>query len=146
MPPTDALPLAGVCLRGEVRDAIDAGGVFDAGYCHRSTCRRATGAPVLAWVNIVPAAFHIMHGEPAAYSSSSRGERVFCGRCGTPPLYRPADAAAHVSVQTATLDDPHQASAAPRVHLPNGRQLGWLALADDLSRHPTNRLPHPDRR
>ncbi len=109
-------------------------------------CRRLTGSPVFAWVNVEPSAFRIIFGQPATYQSSQAGERVFCGRCGIKPFYRPADPAGHISLNTGTLDNPRDPTVAPRVHLFSGEQLPWLALSDELPRYPTNQMPHPDRR
>lgn len=138
--------LTGGCLCGEVRYAFDVSGIFDAGYCHCSMCRRATGAPVLAWVNVEPGAFRVTLGEPAAYASSQAGERVFCARCGSQLFYRPADLTAHLSLNSGTLDAPQDPRVVPRVHIFGGDQLSWLALSDKLPRYPANQLPHPSKR
>ena len=141
-----ASDLQGGCFCGHVRYAVARTGVFDAGYCHCSTCRRLTGSPVLAWVNIEPGAFRVISGQPAAYQSSPAGERVFCGRCGSQLFYRPIDPAGYISLNTGTLDNPLDPAVAPRVHLFSGEQLPWLALTDELPRYPGNQMPHPDRR
>ena len=109
-------------------------------------CRRLTGSPVLAWVNVKPDAFQITNGEPAAYQSSQAAERVFCGRCGSQLFSRSADTRAYIALNTGTLDDPRDPRVAPRVHMFSGEQLPWLALSDALPRYPANQLPHPNHR
>jgi len=109
-------------------------------------CRRLTGSPVLAWVNVEPDAFRVTHGEPVAYRSSQVGIRAFCGHCGSQLFSRPADSTGHISLNTGTLDSPHDPRVAPRLHMFSGEQLPWLALSDLLPRYPANQLPHPDRR
>lgn len=143
---TNAVPLTGTCLCGRVCYTIDAGGVFDAGYCHCSNCRRASGAPVIAWANVELEAFHLTRGEPTAFALSEQGERAFCPRCGSQLLYRPAEPAAHVSVTVGSLDTPEDPSVMPRVHLFVGEKLCWLALEDELPRYSSNQVAHPDRR
>ncbi len=143
---SDPSELPGGCLCGNVRYAIAPARIFDAGYCHCSMCRRLTGSPVLAWINVEPKAFQITNGEPAAYQSSQAAERVFCDRCGSQLFSRSADTMAYIALNTGTLDDPRDPRVAPRLHMFSGEQLPWLALSDSLLRYPANQLPHPDLR
>ena len=142
----DPSDLCGGCLCGDVRYAFAPTGIFDNGYCHYLTCRRITGAPVLAWVNVEPAAFRIMAGTRAAYPSSVTGDRVCCECCGSQLWFPPRNPDGYVSVNAGTMDRPEDPRVAPRVHLFSGQQLCWLGLADPLPRYPAAELPHPDRR
>ena len=81
--------LTGGCLCGEVRYRITAAPV-EALYCHCRMCQRAHGAPVIAWLTVPLAAFEVSAGNPAAYRSSAKAFRHFCGACGPPLTARAA--------------------------------------------------------
>jgi hypothetical protein len=123
----------GGCFCGAVRYRLD-GEPVDAGYCHCRMCRRAAGAPVLAWGIWPAAAFRGLVGEPAVLRSSARGERGFCGRCGTHLLFRDPEDPEFVEANLATLDDP--AAVRPRRHIWTASRIPWFELADDLPRCP----------
>ena len=88
-------PLTGGCLCGAVRYRLDSR-PFDAGYCHCELCRRACGAPVVAFAT-VPLESFVVSGSPRRRRSSAFGERWFCGDCGT-------QLAMHVDHQPDTVD------------------------------------------
>jgi hypothetical protein len=123
----------GGCFCGAVRYRLD-GEPIDAGCCHCRMCQRAAGAPVLAWGIWPAAAFRGLVGEPAVLRSSARGERGFCGRCGTHLLFRDPEEPEFVEANLATLDDP--AAVRPRRHIWTTSRIPWFELADDLPRCP----------
>jgi hypothetical protein len=123
------------CLCGEIRYSIDADPV-EAPYCHCRMCRRAHGAPVVAWLTVPRAGFALTAGNPAAYQSSPKAIRRFCGRCGTPLSWESVAGPALVDIALATLDDPE--AAAPAVHLWTENRISWFDTADHLPRHPKN--------
>ncbi len=135
--------LEGGCLCGAVRYEV-VGPEFDAGYCHCSICRRASGAPVIAWANVEPAAFRVTRGTPRRYRSSPSGERAFCPDCGSQLFFVPTDPAWHLSFMLATLDDPN--SIVPRLHIFIHDKLPWFEIADQLPRYHDEPLPHPSKR
>jgi hypothetical protein len=130
--------LTGGCLCGEVRYRIDAAPV-EALYCHCRMCRRAHGAPVVAWLTVPRGGFAVTEGSPAAYRSSPRAIRSFCGRCGTPLSWQAVANLALVDVAIATLDDP--AAVAPTLHLWTESRIAWFDTADHLPRQPKNERP-----
>jgi hypothetical protein len=77
--------IEGGCLCGRVRYRVT-GAPRSATCCHCSTCRRASGAPYVAWATFPQAEFAFTGPEPARFRSSADVERSFCPRCGT-PLY-----------------------------------------------------------
>ena len=123
--------LEGGCLCGAVRYRIEAlpGDVAD--YCHCGQCRKASGAPVSAWIQLPPDRFAVTQGQARAYRSSDRGERWFCGDCGS-PLYMTDPDQRSVGVNLGGLDDPE--AVRPTVHGWNGARLSWLCLSDALPR------------
>jgi|SRR5271155_1488376 len=132
--------LTGGCLCGDIRYRVDAAPV-ETLYCHCRMCRRAHGAPVVAWVTVPRAGFTVTVGNPVAYRSSPKAIRCFCGRCGTPLTWESVANPALVDVGAATLDDP--AAVAPAMHLWTESRISWFDTADDLPRHPTNERVKP---
>jgi hypothetical protein len=130
--------LAGGCLCGDIRYRIDALPV-EALYCHCAMCRRAHGAPVVAWLTVRRADFLITAGNPHDYRSSSKAIRCFCGRCGTPLTWRAVANPVLIDVSIASLDDP--ATVAPSFHLWTESRIGWFDTPDHLPRYPTNERP-----
>ncbi len=124
--------LTGGCLCGAVRYLATArdGGVVD--YCHCVQCRRVSGAPITAWVQVPPALFEITAGEARGYASSPRATRWFCGDCGT-SLYMTDSEHRSVGVTLGSLDDP--AALTPTAHGWVGERLAWFDIRDDLPRH-----------
>jgi hypothetical protein len=92
------LTLEGGCLCGAVRYRLN-GEIEESAYCHCRTCQRQSGAPVVAWFAIAPAAFAYTKGKPKAYRASTRATREFCGDCGTYLLFREDDATASLRRQ-----------------------------------------------
>lgn len=130
--------LAGGCLCGDIRYRISAPAV-EALYCHCLMCRRAHGAPVVAWLTVRRADFSFTAGTPHDYRSSADAIRCFCGRCGTPLTWRAIANPAFVDVSIGSLDDP--AAVAPSLHLWTESRIAWFDTVDHLPRYPTNERP-----
>jgi len=113
---------AGGCLCGAVRYRATGAARF-ATLCHCASCRRAGGAPAVAWVTFAAEAFAFTQGEPARFRSSAPVMREFCGRCGTPLTYRHEAFAAAVDVTTASLDEPERCP--PRDHTWASERISW---------------------
>ena len=102
--------IEGGCLCGAVRYRV-----MEAprgrGTCYCENCRRAAGAPLVAWISVSRGKVEFTTGEPSRYRYTREDgrdvERTFCGRCGTQLTYD-AGSGTHQSVDitTATLDDP----------------------------------------
>jgi hypothetical protein len=91
--------------------------------CHCESCRRASGAPSVAWAIFPADAFAIVAGTPRERRSSEHVTRSFCGDCGTPLVYRSDRRPDVVDVQTATLDDPN--AFPPEREIWTGEKLVW---------------------
>jgi hypothetical protein len=101
--------------------------------CHCSMCRRAAGAPAVAWAMFPQEQLSFVRGAPAVYASSSGAARSFCGRCGTQLAFTADFLPGLADVTVASLDDP--AALPPQAHIWDASRLPWLALADGLPRH-----------
>ena len=121
-------PISGGCLCGAVRYEVTAE-PHDAGYCHCGMCRRATGAPVAAFIMVPSNALRFTRGQPAIYQSSHLAERSFCPACGSALTYRRLSTD-DIAVTAGSLDDPD--AFPPRAHYEIGSAVGWLTIADDL--------------
>jgi Glutathione-dependent formaldehyde-activating enzyme len=97
--------LTGGCLCGDIRYRIAAAPV-DALYCHCRMCRRAHGAPVVAWLAVPRAGFAVTAGSPSSYRSSAAASRQFCGlrRAANRCQYRQARRSRGGRAQPAHLD------------------------------------------
>jgi hypothetical protein len=123
--------LTGGCACGAVRYRL-ASAPFDAGYCHCSMCRRAAGAPVLAFAT-VPLADFIMSGEPRRRRSSSFGERWFCGDCGTQLAMHVDHQPDTIDFTVASLDSPERVQ--PEFHIFFDSRVAWFDTRDACVRH-----------
>ena len=125
------MSLAGGCLCGAVRYQVEVLPDDVADYCHCSQCRKTSGAPVTAWVQVSPDRFLVTVGRAKAFRSSDRATRWFCGDCGG-QVYMTDDEGRSVGVTLGTLDDP--SAVTPTVHGWSSAQVSWLCVADDLPR------------
>src|SRR5262252_4014197 len=95
----------GGCLCGAVRyRASDR--ALGTSICYCNSCRRASGAPSVAWVAFQAVDFAFVASQPASFRSSPPVVRTFCGKCGTPLTYQHDETPATIDVMTATLDSP----------------------------------------
>jgi hypothetical protein len=125
--------IEGGCLCGAVRFRATRL-VGTPAFCHCRTCRRASGAPLVAWITVACDGFSFTKGEPRSYRSSERVVRTFCGDCGTPLSYHNDAYPDVVDLTTTSLDAPEHFP--PRDHIWTRHAVGWLQLGDDLPRHP----------
>jgi hypothetical protein len=128
--------LTGGCLCGEVRYEA-AGTPFHQTNCHCSMCRRASGAPMVAWFSVPYAQLRWTSGVPTRYRSSAHAVRSFCPRCGTQLTFQSDRYPEEIDITTCSLDDPEQAP--PQDHTRTSSQLRWVKLDDGLPRHPEAR-------
>lgn len=98
--------------------------------CHCHDCRKASGAPAVAWA-LAPADQVRITGEPVWYASSESGRRGFCGVCGTGLFYTNETIfPGQIDVQSATLDDP---DAIPlQAQIQTAERIGWMKDVDRL--------------
>jgi hypothetical protein len=124
--------LKGHCSCGVIRYRIDALPTKET-VCHCETCRRTSGAPMMAWFTVPSAHFQVVAGEIAHFRSSDHGERGFCARCGTALTFQSSRCPDEIDVTTCSLDDPE--AVPPLDHTFTRSQLSWVRLGDGLPRH-----------
>jgi hypothetical protein len=124
-----ATPIEGGCLCGSIRYRAS-GGHHGSMICHCRTCRRLSGAPVVAWLSLLTGQFRITRGKPVAFHSSPDVTRTFCAACGTPLTYQRADTPDEIDVTTCTLDAPERFP--PTHHSWMAHDLDWVSFGDGL--------------
>jgi hypothetical protein len=131
----------GGCLCGAIRYRV-AGSPVARTLCHCQSCRRASGAPSVAWTVFAASDFALLSGKPVNFSSSPSVVRTFCGTCGTPLTYQRESRTQTIDVTTATLDAPNRF--APTCEIWTGEKLEWEALNAALPNHPRSSKPAAD--
>jgi hypothetical protein len=129
--------IEGGCFCGAVRYRLTGSPVFSA-VCHCESCRRASGAPSVAWVTVDFGKFEFTQGEPAAYPSSPGVLRRFCSRCGSPLTYENSKSPGTIDITTVTLDDPSRFAPTQEVWLAD--RLPWQPANPDLKHYPGSSL------
>lgn len=122
---------------GAVRVSVT-GSPTSLNYCHCRTCRKASGAPVVAWATF-PATAVKFAGDPVWFKSSDRAERAFCPRCGSAMCWREFADPGHIDLTTITFDSPDDPDLKPKDHLWMDAKVSWLRIHDDLPRYHAGR-------
>lgn len=128
----------GGCLCGAVRFAAE-GPAHDPCWCHCRSCRRASGAPCVAWVTWPRARFAVARGAIAEHRSSPQVVRGFCAACGSALTYVNEAHPDAIDVTVASLDQAE--SFAPSYHVWVSHKLPWVVLDDGLPQHAEWRKP-----
>jgi hypothetical protein len=119
----------GGCLCGVVRYRIG-GAPLATSMCHCHSCRRASGAPSVAWAVFATADFAFGTGRPITFRSSPPVVRTFCGKCGTPLTYQHDESPGTIDVTTASLDFPERFAPMREIWLDD--KLAWEPVNEAL--------------
>ena len=126
----------GGCCCGAIRYRLE-GLPIASMICHCRSCRRASGAPVMAWASMTTDCFTVLDGEPTIYSSSPGVTRWLCSTCGSQLACASETHAGTIDIATATLDD---AEAFPPTHHSwVSHDLVWVRFGDDLPTYQRSR-------
>lgn len=123
---------AGGCRCSAVRFEA-AGEATNCCYCHCTSCRRACGAPFVAWATFPSAGFRLLHGTLASVRSSAPVTRGFCSACGTSLTYAHDARPEEIDIALATLDDAR--TIAPEYHIWMADALPWDRPGDGLPQY-----------
>ncbi|MBV9992367.1 MAG: GFA family protein [Alphaproteobacteria bacterium] len=96
-------------------------------------CRRASGAPVLAFATVLREHFVVTRGDIASWKSSEIGSRGFCRDCGTQLTMSVAHQPDTLDFTIASLDEPD--AVAPDFHIWFGSRISWFDTSDAKPRH-----------
>ncbi len=124
------MALSGGCHCGAVRYEIE-GEALHRALCHCTDCRRAAGAPLVAWGMFPEEAVKVVKGAAKVYESSADGRRHFCADCGAGLFFvNSVVLPGMIDVQIATLDDP--AALPPSVHIQTADRISWSKTMHEL--------------
>jgi hypothetical protein len=129
----------GGCRCGAIRFTASADPVY-ASYCHCSDCRRASGAPVAAFVGFM-AEDVTFEGETGSTYGKAPVSRSFCANCGAPIAYRDERLGDRIFFMLGAMDAPEKYP--PRVHGYVREQLPFFHIDDGLPRLETMTAPRP---
>lgn len=131
---------AGGCRCGAVRFQASAD-PHHVSYCHCNDCRRATGAPVTAFVGFMTDEVSLA-GDGLRTFENGDVTRSFCGRCGSPIAYLDSRIGDCIYFYLGVMDEPSLYQ--PTVHAHVHSQLPFLHIPDGLPREPGTSVPRPD--
>jgi hypothetical protein len=120
----------GGCFCGAVRYRITGAPVSSA-ICHCESCRRASGAPSVAWITVGKKCFELIQGVPISYRSSPGVVRQFCGSCGSALTYETSKHPDGIDITTATLDEPNRFPPDVEVWLED--RISWEPVSANLN-------------
>ncbi len=124
----------GGCLCGAVRYRAT-GQPLSVIYCHCDSCRKHTGAPVVALAGYRRDQVSYSHGQPGLFEMADQIARAFCQQCGTPLTWE-GDGGEHgplLELHVGTMDEP--ARFEPECHIHHGERLPWFETVDHLPRY-----------
>jgi len=125
----------GSCLCQGVRYRID-GELGEFGYCHCTSCRKASGSAHGANSPVDRARFHVIAGETLREYESSPGKlRAFCGQCGCPIYAYLTTSPDVLRIRLGSLDTPFDMR--PRAHTWVSDKASWEPLEDGLPQFET---------
>jgi hypothetical protein len=133
--PSEMNMYEGSCLCGGVRYVI-AGEIGDFGYCHCTSCRKASGTAHAANAPVRRDDFRLTSGasELREFESSPGKVRVFCGRCGS-PLYAFLRVSPDIiRIRLGSLDTPFEKQ--PKAHTWVSDKAPWEPIHDNLPQFP----------
>lgn len=122
---------AGGCLCGEVRYGIRSR-ALQTTLCHCEDCRRASGAPVVAWTFFAAGSLVWTKGIPKLVRHADR-ERTFCGDCGSPLTFYDPSIPEFFEANTNSLDDAKSQQPADQCWLCDA--LPWTVAMQSLPQY-----------
>jgi hypothetical protein len=125
----------GSCLCRQVRYEIS-GELGDFGYCHCTSCRKASGSAHAANAPVRRSEFRLLGGADLLreFESSPGKLRVFCSNCGSPLYAYLRDSADVLRIRLGTLDTPFAKT--PQAHTWVSEKAPWEPICDDLPQYP----------
>jgi hypothetical protein len=106
------------------------------GYCHCTSCRKASGSSHGANAPIERTDFHLLSGADTLreFESSPGKLRAFCSRCGS-PIYAYLVASRDIlRIRLGSLDTPFEKT--PRAHTFVSDKATWEPIGDSLPQFP----------
>lgn len=122
----------GGCLCGAVRFRVAGDPSFSV-ICHCRSCRKASGAPSVAWLTFPLRHFALLRGALRDFASSPGVTRASCPICGTQITYKTEESPDSIDVATACLDE--ETAFPPTCETWLAHRLFWQPLDPALAHH-----------
>jgi hypothetical protein len=139
--------MSGSCLCGAVRFEAN-GPPLRVNICHCRMCRKASGAPYIAWASFARADVVFSGKAPTLRPSSEMAERGFCGDCGSAMIWQrpPGTKGGSPKIDLALGCFDEADDLAPSEQIWTESRLKWLRLTETLpQRHRGSESPvEPD--
>ncbi|MDB6134856.1 MAG: glutathione-dependent formaldehyde-activating [Verrucomicrobiales bacterium] len=132
-----ATVIEGGCLCGMLRYRLG-GPPTPGSVCHCADCRRASAAPMVAWVSIRREHFILLSGELKRIRHAG-SVRSFAPCCGTPVLIEDTEDAEHIDVTACSIDQSDWYSPAAAIWVED--RPPWMADTGSLPEFPRAREP-----
>jgi hypothetical protein len=125
----------GSCLCKRIRYRVT-GELGEFGYCHCTSCRKASGSAHAANAPVDRADFQLLAGAESLreYESSPGKLRAFCTNCGSPIYAYLRATPALLRLRLGSLDTPFTKQ--PRAHTWVSDKAPWEPIADGLPQFP----------
>lgn len=125
----------GSCLCGQIRYEVSQE-LGDFGYCHCTSCRKASGSGHAANAPMERRNFHLLSGAETIreFESSPGMFRAFCSHCGSPIYAYRAEHPGLLGLRLGSLDTPFTKHA--REHRYVAEKAPWEEIEDRLPRWP----------
>jgi hypothetical protein len=125
----------GSCLCRRVQYEV-IGEIGDFGYCHCTSCRKASGSAHAANAPVLRSEFRLTSGaeELREFESSTGRVRAFCGHCGSPIFAYLRGKTDIIRIRLGTLDTPFTKE--PRAHTWVSDKAPWDTIDDKLPQFP----------
>lgn len=126
----------GSCLCRGVRYELSAE-LGDFGYCHCTSCRKASGSAHAANAPIERSHFHLVSGQDLVreFESSPGKFRAFCGNCGSPLYACLAATPDTLRIRLGSLDTPFMKQ--PQAHTWVSDKAAWEPIDDAIPQFDT---------
>jgi hypothetical protein len=120
-------PAHGRCLCGDITFTAELPSLWVA-HCHCTMCQRSGGSAFITWVGLDEKACRIDDPQQRLhwFTSSDKGQRGFCSRCGSTLFFRSSRWAGELHVTLANFDTPVDRT--PQVHAFWDTHVEWVAL------------------
>lgn len=121
----------GSCLCQSVRYEIR-GSLGAFGYCHCTSCQKASGSAFAANAAVNRSEFQLVSGSDTLreFESSPGKIRVFCSRCGSPVYAYLTQTPEVIRIRLGTLDTP--LADGPRAHTFVSERASWSPIEDTI--------------
>ncbi len=103
--------------------------------CHCESCRRAAGAPFVAWGSVDVDNFEITAGSMSIHESSPGVCRGFCKQCGCSLTYSNKQREKDIDFTLDSLEDPTVLAPTAQIYVVD--KISWIETNPDLPQYPT---------